>query len=154
MRFSQEPAASALLRGLEKYDRYVFNCAPHGRQRALKAKSSERRGGVPVLKGGRTRKYRAYFIKSGSAAKPKNSSAAHFTLIVLSIQIKSICHRESHVTLKAPRRISASLSLLGDLAHVAAQLLTHFLIHTLLMHNNIPLSFALKKLKTQLKLSD
>jgi len=74
MRFAQEPAASALLRGLEKYDRYVFNCAPHGRQRALKAKSSERRGGVPVLKGGRTRKYRAYFIKSGSAAKPANSS--------------------------------------------------------------------------------
>ena len=45
MRFSQEPAASALLRGLKIHARYVFNRAPHSLQRALKAKTSERRGG-------------------------------------------------------------------------------------------------------------
>ena len=62
MRFSQDPAASALLRGLKIHALYVFNCAPHGRERALKAKSSERRGGnFPVLQGNRTRKYQAYF---------------------------------------------------------------------------------------------
>ena len=140
MRFSQEPAASALLRGLKIHARYVFNCAPHGRQRASKAKSSERRGGnFPVLQGGRTRKYRAYFIKSGSAAKPANSSlcgALYSDCIVYTI--KSICRRESHVTLKAPYlRFSKPLRRFSTC--LGAALLTHFLIHTLLIHNNMPL---------------
>ena len=88
MRFAQEPAASALLRGLEKYDRYVFNCAPHGRERALKAKSSDRRGwDFPVLQGGRTRKYQAYFKgRQHGQNPPIHPSASRCTLIVLPIQ--------------------------------------------------------------------
>ena len=57
-----------------KYARYVFNHAPCGRQRALKAKIPDRRGvNLPVLQGGRTQKYRAYF-KDDNAAKPNNSN--------------------------------------------------------------------------------
>ena len=138
MRFSQEPAASALLRGLEKYDRYVFNCAPHGRQRALKAKNSERRGGdFPVLQGGRTRKYQSYF-KGRQRGKTQESLCGSLYSDCIVYTIKSICRRESRVTLKAPyRRFSKPLRRFSTC--LGAALLTHFPIHTLLIHNNMPL---------------
>ena len=56
-----------------KYARYVFNQAPRGHQWALKQKSptAEKRN-FPVLQGGRTQEYRAYF-KDDSAVKPNNA---------------------------------------------------------------------------------
>ena len=86
-----------------KYARYVFNGAPRGRQQDTESKKlcrMQQEGSFPVLQGGRTRKYRGYILKDGSAAKPNNSpfcgeraaiqqtptihySAAHCTLNVL-----------------------------------------------------------------------
>ena len=139
MRFSQEPAASALLRGLKIHARYVFNCAPRGRERALKAKSSDRRGwDFPVLQGGRTRKYQAYF-KGRQHGKARQFIPLHRVVLWLyCLTIKSICRRESRVTLKAPYlRFSKPLRRFSTC--LGAALLTHFLIHTMLIHNNMPL---------------
>ena len=78
-------------------------------------------------------------LKGGSAAKPANSprcGSLYSDCIVYTI--KSICRRESRVTLKAPYlRFSKPLRRFSTC--LGAALLTHFLIHTLLIHNNMPL---------------
>ena len=85
MRFCIECPPRPLCCAVLKYARYVFAHAPRGHQRAFMQKSSTaEEGNFPVLQGGRTQKYRAYF-KDDNAAKRRDApfgGALYFDCIV------------------------------------------------------------------------